>query len=327
MWWGAVSYLVFAVVTAVVLWELGDRWWPATTLLFGPRWVLLLPLIGLIPGAFIFDRPLLSPILLSAMIMLGPVVGLRSGWRAMLVGEDPARDIHVASLNARGGLLLHAGPVGLMRDWGADVAAFQECGGELQDAIDHAFEWHTDVRDGLCLVSRFEIVDVTAMERDAFEAAGGSALVVSYRLNVGGDTISLTNLHLETPRAGLELIRHGQLARGIPRLEQKSSLREIELRRTRSWVDEYEEPRLVMGDFNTPHESAHYRASWGDWQNAFNLVGRGLGGTRLNGWIRARIDHILADDRWTVVNSRLGEDVGSDHLPILATVRLREGGQ
>jgi endonuclease/exonuclease/phosphatase (EEP) superfamily protein YafD len=49
----------------------------------------------------------------------------------------------------------------------------------------------------------------------------------------------------------------------------------------------------------------------------------GLGGTRLNGWIRARIDHILADDQWVVVRSRLGPNLGSDHAPLLADLRLR----
>jgi endonuclease/exonuclease/phosphatase (EEP) superfamily protein YafD len=52
-------------------------------------------------------------------------------------------------------------------------------------------------------------------------------------------------------------------------------------------------------------------------------MGRGLGGTRLNGWIRVRIDHIVANREWRVVDSRLGEDVGSDHRPMIATVRLR----
>jgi endonuclease/exonuclease/phosphatase (EEP) superfamily protein YafD len=78
-----------------------------------------------------------------------------------------------------------------------------------------------------------------------------------------------------------------------------------------------------VGDFNSPAESPLFRSHWGDWQNAFNRVGVGLGGTRLDGWIRARIDHILADDRWTVVRAWLGPSLGSDHAPLLADLRLR----
>jgi endonuclease/exonuclease/phosphatase (EEP) superfamily protein YafD len=130
-------------------------------------------------------------------------------------------------------------------------------------------------------------------------------------------------VHLETPRAGLALIRGGRLRAGMRLVEEKSHLRGIELRRSRHWVDDLEGPRIVVGDFNTPPESRAYREAWGDWVNAFSRVGHGLGGTRLNGWIRARIDHVLVDDHWIVVRSSLGGDVGSDHLPILATLRLR----
>jgi endonuclease/exonuclease/phosphatase (EEP) superfamily protein YafD len=80
-----------------------------------------------------------------------------------------------------------------------------------------------------------------------------------------------------------------------------------------------------MGDFNTPPESTTYRRAWGAWTNAFSVVGRGLGGTRLNGWIRARIDHVLGDDAWTFVDARTAADVGSDHLPLRVTARLEAG--
>ena len=65
------------------------------------------------------------------------------------------------------------------------------------------------------------------------------------------------------------------------------------------------------------------RIGLGDWTNAFNARGRGLGGTRPNGWIRARIDHVLLDAAWRVVQVRVAPDVGSDHLPVVATVRPR----
>jgi endonuclease/exonuclease/phosphatase (EEP) superfamily protein YafD len=53
------------------------------------------------------------------------------------------------------------------------------------------------------------------------------------------------------------------------------------------------------------------------------VAGFGLGGTRLNGWFRVRIDHVVVDDSWEVLDARLGEDVGSDHLPLVATIGRR----
>ena len=98
---------------------------------------------------------------------------------------------------------------------------------------------------------------------------------------------------------------------------------EIEQSRAARWAAEFPHPQIVVGDFNSPPESPIYRDAWSGWTNAFSLSGRGFGYTRMNGWIRARIDHILTDDRWKVVRAWVGPGVGSDHKPILAEVRLR----
>jgi endonuclease/exonuclease/phosphatase family metal-dependent hydrolase len=317
------GYLALAFVSTACLWWLSDRWWLATTLLFGPRWLLLLPLLVLIPLAVRWDRPVLAPLVLSFLVVLGPVMGFRTGWRKLLTSPDSERDIKVVSFNARGGLGVSRATTELMLDWEADIAAFQECRGPLQYAIQQLRDWNTDVTDGLCLISRFPITTVEQMERDAFQVAGGSALVVTYRLDVRGQPVTFTNVHLETPRAGLERIRAGELDEGIPKLQEKSSLREIELRRARRWVEEFPRPHIVVGDFNTPPESPIYRAAWSSWQNAFSVAGRGFGGTRLSGWIRVRIDHILVDQSWRVIDSKVGDDVGSDHLPVLTTLRWK----
>ena len=106
-------------------------------------------------------------------------------------------------------------------------------------------------------------------------------------------------------------------------LKQKSLLRDVELRRAQRFVVAVSGPHITVGDFNTPAESRAYREEWGGWTNAFSVAGFGIGGTRLNGWIRARIDHVVVDDSWKVVDAWLGEDAGSDHLPMLATLRIR----
>lgn len=325
-WFGTVGYLLFTVVAAACLWWLGDRWWLATMLLFGPRWVLLLPLVILVPASLRWDRALLVPLALAMVIVLGSVMGFRTGWRSWLASPDSTRDVTVMTLNARGGSTLSATLTDLLLGSQLDALAIQECGAELGRQVEALQNWHTDSRDGLCLVSRYPITTVSAMEREAFRVAGGAALVVTYRLETEPVPLHLTNLHLETPRAGLERIRAGQLDEGIPTLEQKSSLRELELRRAARRANEFPRPQIVVGDFNTPPESPIYREAWSEWTNAFSVAGRGFGYTRMNGWIRARIDHILVDKSLNVIRAWAGPDVGSDHKPMIATVRLRRRG-
>jgi vancomycin resistance protein VanJ len=323
VWWGSLGYLALAVLSYGLLWGLSDLWWPATILLFGPRWILLLPLGLLLPVAFFWDRPLLPGLFLAGLIVLGPVMGFRTGWRSLLPSEEQDGDLRVVSFNAGGGVDLTRTPMTMLREWRADVAAFQECAGDLSAALRETPEWYVDIRSGVCFVSRFAITDVTEMEREALESAGGSGVAVTYTLDVNGSPLHVTNVHLETPRAGFELIRGGHLREGIPKIREKSFLRGIELRRARIWADGFTGPQIVLGDFNTPPESRAYRQVWAEWQNAFSLAGRGLGGTRQNGWIRARIDHILANRDLKVMDAWIGEDLGSDHLPIVATLRLR----
>jgi endonuclease/exonuclease/phosphatase family metal-dependent hydrolase len=161
------------------------------------------------------------------------------------------------------------------------------------------------------------------MERESLEFAGGAGVVNTYRLGLDEAPIYVTNLHLETPRAGFELIRSGRLREGVEKVREKSMLRGIELRRASAWVDYFDGPHIILGDFNTPPESRAYREAWGDWKNSFSVAGKGFGGTRLNGWIRVRIDHILGSEDWKILDAWLERDVGSDHLPIAAELRER----
>jgi endonuclease/exonuclease/phosphatase (EEP) superfamily protein YafD len=261
---------------------------------------------------------------LSGLILVGPVMGFQTGWRSILTGRGAGEELRIVTLNARGGNALVWSAANLLGDWQVDVAAFQECGGALADGLRHLPGWHVDVRSGLCLASRFEILGTREMDREALLAAGGAGKVATHELDLGnGSSFLLTNLHLETPRAGFELIRVGRLTRGIQLVREKSFLRTIELRQARFWTEGFLGPHIVVGDFNTPAESRSYREAWGEWQNAFSKAGSGFGGTRLNGWIRVRIDHILANDHWEVLDAWLEEDVGSDHLPTGARLRLR----
>jgi endonuclease/exonuclease/phosphatase (EEP) superfamily protein YafD len=44
--------------------------------------------------------------------------------------------------------------------------------------------------------------------------------------------------------------------------------------------------------------------------------------TKYNGWIRARIDHVLTSDDWHVDRARVGPDAYSDHRPVLVDLTL-----
>jgi endonuclease/exonuclease/phosphatase (EEP) superfamily protein YafD len=324
LWAATGMALAGTALTAFLFWRLADVWWPATVLLFGPRWVLLLPVGALALAAVVRDRALMLPLAVAAAVIVGPIMGFRTGWRALLVRPDADRDITVVTFNI-GGASFRSGPGELLAEWAADVAAIQECGHPFSAAIYELRGWHVYAQSegSQCLLSRFPILETHVMDAEVIGRAGGSGLVVSHLLQGDRGTFWITNVHLETPREGLLLLRDGRVGEGVDVLERDMYLREIEQRRARTFAGQRSGRHIVVGDFNTPPESRFFRTEWRGWTNAFSAVGRGLGATRLSGWVRARIDHVLVDDSWRVVEARPARDVGSDHLPMIATVRPR----
>ena len=71
------------------------------------------------------------------------------------------------------------------------------------------------------------------------------------------------------------------------------------------------------------HESHIFQSHWGDLTDAFSRAGVGLGMSKYNGWIRVRIDHVLVNDDWHVSRAFVGDDLASDHRPVVADLVLK----
>ena len=107
------------------------------------------------------------------------------------------------------------------------------------------------------------------------------------------------------------------------RMQDNTEIRGIEAKLAREWVAAGAGPLVVLGDFNTPVESAFFRESWGGLADAFSVAGTGFGMTKYNGWIRVRIDHVLVSDEWHVDRAQVGNETYSDHRPLIVDLTLR----
>jgi vancomycin resistance protein VanJ len=320
------AYLAAVVLVAGVMWLWGDQAIFGTVLLFMGRWIVLLPLAVLLPASLWIRRDLLLPLGVAALVALGPVMGLRSGWRRLL--PDPAGDrVRVASFNAGGGAVLAQVLSGFLSRWQPHIVAFQECGPPLAAAMRLTRGWHQYVGKDLCLLSRFPIRSADVMDRSALDRVkqseekeiGGAGYVVRLVVDGPRGPIRVGNLHLETPRKGFE----GLMERDLRRLRMNTEIREVESHLARRWVEQGTGPLVVLGDFNTPVESRIFRRHWGHLTNAFSVAGTGLGTTKYNGWIRIRIDHVLASPDWHVARARVGRETYSDHRPVIVDLILK----
>ncbi len=309
------------------------RWVAPTLLAYGPRLLLLVPLVALSLVWLVADRRLLLPALLAAWVLTVPIGGLRSGWRGVL--DRGARDVRVMTLNAAG-RTLDTSPASLVAMTDADIWAVQECGEPTEAQLRAALpSWHVRRDYQLCTLSRWPISAVDSMDRSDFarSAERGSmaaAFVVRSTIAAPGGAISLVNLHLATARWGLSGFLPSVLASGeglddaAAQFARNAVLRRYESERAADWAARQPSPVIVAGDFNLPVESTLYRDYWAPrFTDAFEHVGRGFGFTKFERRIRIRIDHLLSDDAFVPVRAMVGPPVGSDHRPVIADFARR----
>lgn len=317
--------VVFAAGLALLYRSAGDTTWWGTALIYSGRWPwLLLPLV-LLPVALGWWRSMLLPLGLATLLMLGPVMGGAVSLRPLVARPEATPWLRVLTFNVEGGDVVAFNLDALLRDAAPDIAGFQECQSTIRTELAKLREWTVIDTTGpaLCLLSRFPLdTAVRVMPAEVFRDAGGAASAARYRIRTPGGLLTVFNVHLETPRHGVQYLLSDP-ARAPREIEANTLLRQVESRVVRRWVDSTAGPRLVLGDFNLPVESAIFRASWADLEDAWDGGGNGFGFSKNNGWIRVRIDHILATPDLTVVKARVLPAFGSDHQPVLGVYRWR----
>lgn len=323
-----VVYTMSVLFVALLLNVFGDSWWAATVLLYGPRWIWAAPLAVLVPAAALWRRRFLAPLAASALVVLGPVMGLRVslGAVASSVGDDAppaAGTLRVLTYNIGGAVKPQPGAIErIVLEAGADVALFQECDLLLDAPSLQSKGYEVRVRAGMCLVTKLPIRKHEWRDRQDLEALEGAGRIERYTLDANGRDVIVVNVHLETVRDGLQAIRHSAW-RGAPVLRANTGLRDLESRLAREYVDASQGPLLVAGDFNLPVESAIYDRHWSDLDNAFSEAGLGFGDTKVTRLFGIRIDHVLVGSAWEVERAWVGPDFGGDHRPMIADVRLK----
>src|SRR5207302_2115505 len=132
-----------------------------------------------------------------------------------------------------------------------------------------------------------------------YEELGGNGAVGYYDLQTPGGLFHFVNVHLATPREGLQEMIDSRLE-GVSTLRANTAMRRHESEVASRRVREVCLPLLLAGDFNLPVESAVYGQYWSQFSNAFSAAGLGLGHTKFTRWHGVRIDHILAGPGWQV---------------------------
>jgi vancomycin resistance protein VanJ len=326
-WWVRVSiavYMAGLVAVLVMLRFASDAWWPASLILFGPRWVWGLPLLALVPLAAWKARGALPILAVAIVLFAWPLMSLNVAFGSSGGGAKPAGALRVMSFNI-GGPINPAGVEQVLASIDPDVAVFQECSERLDEASLKSKGYSVELGHGMCIASRLPLKKSEMIERSALEDRTGAGKVMMYTLDFEGKEIMLFNLHLETIREGLEGLRSRKLAGGTL-MDANIAQRNHESEKARDHANKTSLPLVLAGDFNLPVESAIYRRWWSDYKDGFSETGFGYGHTKETPLFGIRIDHVLYGPAWKVESFRVADGLpGFDHRPIVAELRLTEG--
>jgi vancomycin resistance protein VanJ len=329
---------VSIIIALTLLNRLGpDRWWFSALNLYLPQ------VFWLIPGAVLSviclvmaRRWIWAPILCIAWIA-GPIMGFC--WSKH--GSHQASDgtvIRIMTWNVKYG---KHGTLGFAHDIDInrpDIILLQDATGLLDGPLgDYFKKWDTYANGQFVVASRFPL---SGVEVRSISLPWEKQTCLRSRVRIGSTTITLYNVHLESPRQGLNAITSARkelwyLPNAIQQLESNVFTRFMQARILREFILREKGPVIVAGDLNSPDTSL-VCASLRDagLHDAFAEGGRGYGYTyghfllqRRLPRMRAswmRIDHIMMSSQLETQRSWTGTGEASDHRPVIADLILKQ---
>ena len=309
---GFVAWGVLAL--ELVAWPLlrsGDSMVITTPLLYGPRWVWLVPPLVLLPLAIRRWRGLV-PVSVAAGIALFPIMQLEINIRPEPVALD--RQLTVVTFNYN--RMPELGPLHhLVAETRPDILALQEWSPE--NPRDPLPGWTLRCVGSVCIASRYPIGEPEGLDRSII--GGYDSMAIRAVVTTPAGPVAFASIHLETVREGLEAILDGRRD-AFSEIRSNIIFRNLESRLIVDWIRKADLPIVVGGDFNLPSDSAIFREHWAEFSDAFEDAGVGFGYTKFTSWWGVRIDHVVYDGRWRALRAKVGPNLGGDHRPMIATL-------
>jgi vancomycin resistance protein VanJ len=334
------GYLVGLVAVALALPLIGERWWITTVLLYLPRFGFGLPLPLVVLALVLFGpRRLLLLLPVPLALLLFPIMGLTVNLTADSGApqEAPAERGTLRILSYNVAATDDPEPVlQVIRAVKPDIVLIQEHTRSLEAALPAALGDFVQHRAGqFAIASRFPIEDVYLPPQIALPtSAPRSARFVRYRLKTPLGPLHVINVHPVSPRNGLEEargdgllqgLRQGRIAtsEGISVMQANSYLRQRQVEEIVAEAARSPHPTVIAGDTNLPEGSWILRRCLSGFSDGFKEAGRGFGYTYPANRPWMRIDRILVDRQLTVRRFNVLSERASDHLAVLADIRLR----
>jgi endonuclease/exonuclease/phosphatase family metal-dependent hydrolase len=195
---------------------------------------------------------------------------------------------------------------------------------------------------GVIIFSRFPIIDTFRHDYarpDGFRATESliaADISTGSDASTGSDTFRIFATHLQSVLFRSKEFHDIQIIKNVDdsildasrsialKLRTAFRHRGDQAEEVRVQLDKSPYPAIICGDFNDVPNSYAYFTIRGGWQDAFLQKGFGIGRTYINISPTLRIDYILADPQFDVLQCRKFSLPWSDHNPVVADLLLRQ---
>jgi endonuclease/exonuclease/phosphatase (EEP) superfamily protein YafD len=326
---GLLGYLVLRLL-------FGDGfWWLSLLNTFAH--LLFLPLLPLFTLAALLRARL-------TMLRLSPLAVIGGLWFGGYFLPKPAptvtgRSINLLTSNVWGNNHDLHKIEAWIRQTNADIVLLQEISPayakdslpNLLDVYPYQFAQPDDRRwGGNITLSRFPIITAEYVDLKTPGAPIPQRLVV----NIDGQRLAVYNVHMAWPvRERPRFVRADNFYLRVL-LGYDDHERNEEITHLLRKLNNEPYPYIIGGDFNTSDQSATYNRLAATMHDSFREAGMGLGGSwpvsRARGMLPIippliRIDYLWHSDGLRAIKAWQGQPIGSDHLPLHATLELVSG--
>lgn len=320
----SIAYAFAVLAVWVLIRFTAERFWLGTALLYAPRWPWLIPPVVLAFAAWKVQWTRLWLVHIGTLVCgVWLLMNLSFPIDRLFTRTPAGVRIRIMTLNTHSGKIDVKRVADLIESERIDVVCLQELPHpDGPRSIDACFppSWNHDSQKRI--VSRFPIVsEEPGLPRDSPALNFSPVDFARVRMRLpDGTEIDVASPHLPTARFALEKLTRGDFS-GV---KTQSNWRWKQLGNlVPALHGAIDDAVIVGGDFNMPSDSPMFNMLKRDYNFGFDQTGWGCGYTRPSSFPWIRIDHILATPRVHFVWCRVGPDVGSDHLPLLAEVVVK----
>ena len=332
-----ITYGVFLALATALNWSGADRWWIGAFNLYLPQALWLAPVMLLTILSLKLAKRWIWVLGVYSVWVCGPIMGF-----CWVLHEPPKPAVVGATLrfmtcNIKSGRRDVAALISDIARYEPGVVFLQDAGNVMSGPLGVYFrDWNICSYGQYVIASRWPL---TAADARLISAPKDQEYLLRTVLQFGHTPITLYNVHLLTPREGLNALRvarkrPGRLAEAVQDLQENVEHRILEAGKVSDFIRQERGAAILAGDLNSPDESLACKAlREANLHDAFVEGGKGYGYTYghfllrgrvpwLPGFSWMRIDHIMLSPQVRSIRCWTGTGEASDHRPVFADLIL-----